>query len=70
MSRNTVRKALRSSGTSFEYKRSVQPRRKLGRWMATLDDMLTSNDAGPAREQLTLIHIFEALRGRGHEKWL
>ena len=32
VSRNTVRKVLRSGETSFEYERQVQPRPKLGRW--------------------------------------
>ena len=30
VSRNTVRKVLRSGATSFEYEREVQPRPKLG----------------------------------------
>ena len=32
LSRNTVRKVLRSDETSFSYERRVQPRPKLGRW--------------------------------------
>ena len=32
VSRNTVRRVLRSGATSFEYERDVQPRPKLGRW--------------------------------------
>lgn len=32
ISRNTVRKMLRSGETSFEYERDVQPRPKLDRW--------------------------------------
>jgi predicted transcriptional regulator len=32
VSRNTVRKVLRSGETAFEYQRNVQPRPKLGRW--------------------------------------
>jgi hypothetical protein len=32
LSRNTVRKVLRSNETSFCYERRVQPRPKLGRW--------------------------------------
>jgi len=32
VSRNTVRKVLRSGATSFEYMRVVQPRPKLGAW--------------------------------------
>ena len=38
VSRNTVRKVLRSGETSFEYERVVQPRPKLGRWAAELTD--------------------------------
>jgi transposase len=67
MSRNTVRKVLRSGETSFEYERHVQPRPKLGRWTSDLDELLTSNAGKPAREQLTLIRIFEELHGRGYE---
>src|SRR4029453_16062187 len=43
VSRNTVRKVLRSGETSFEYEREVQPRPKLGRWTEVLDALLTSN---------------------------
>ncbi len=67
VSRNTVRKVLRSGETSFEYERSVQPRPKLGRWATDLDDLLAGNATKPAREQLTLIRLFEELRGRGYE---
>jgi transposase len=67
VSRNTVRKVLRSGETSFEYERNVQPRPKLGRWTSELDELLESNAAKPAREQLTLIRIFEELRGRGYD---
>ena len=67
VSRNTVRKVLRSGETSFEYEREVQPRPKLGRWPEELDALLADNATKPAREQLTLIRIFEELRGRGYE---
>jgi transposase len=67
VSRNTVRKVLRSGETSFEYERGVQPRPKLGRWAAELDGLLAGNAAKAAREQLTLIRIFEELRGRGYD---
>src|SRR5437879_8020883 len=67
VSRNTVRRVLRSGVTSFEYEREVQPRPKLGRWTAELDELLTGNTAKPCREQLTLIRMFEELRGRGYD---
>src|ERR1700757_4633736 len=66
VSRNTVRKVLRSGETSFEYERGVQPRPKLGRWTAELEQILSANAVRPAREQLTLIRIFEELIGRGY----
>src|ERR1700736_5774674 len=67
VSRNTVRRILRSGETSFEYEREVQPRPKLGRWRAELAELLLSKAAKAAREQLTLIRIFEELRGRGYD---
>ena len=67
LSRNTVRKVLRSEETSFAYEREVQPRPKLGRWTAELDRLLTANTTSSARERLTLIRLFEELRALGYE---
>src|SRR5580700_8452072 len=67
VSRNTVRKILRSGATSLEYQRLVQPRPKLGSWHGELDRMLLANEGKPARERLTLIRVFEELRGLGYE---
>jgi len=66
VSRNTVRKVLRSGETSFSYAREVQPQPKLGPWKDDLDRLLTANDGKPARERLTLVRIFEELRGLGY----
>ena len=66
ISRNTVRKILRSGGTAFSYERAVQPRPRLGRWKADLDRMLTENVGKAARERLTLIRLFEELRALGY----
>ena len=67
ISRNTVRKVLRSGETSFSYEREVQPRPRLGRWKADLDRMLTENAGTTARERLTLIRLFEELRLLGYD---
>jgi transposase len=67
ISRNTVRRILRSGETSFSYEREVQPRPRLGRWKADLDRMLTTNAGNAARERLTLIRLFEELRALGYE---
>jgi transposase len=67
ISRNTVRKVLRSDETSFSYEREVQPRPKLGRWKAEIDRMLARNAGAAARERLTLIRLFEELQALGYE---
>ena len=66
LSRNTVRKVLRSEATSFEYERGVQPQPKLGPWRAALDRLLASNEDKPSRERLTLVRVYEALHGEGY----
>src|SRR5260370_20236067 len=68
VSRNTVRKMLRSGETSLAYDRDVQPLPKLGRWTTDLDELLAPNETKAAREQLTLIRLFDELRGRGYER--
>jgi transposase len=67
VSRKVVRKVLRSGATAFEYERSVQPLPRIGPWKAELDEVLARNEAKPARERLTLIRVFEELRGLGYE---
>jgi transposase len=67
VSRNTVRKILRSGETQFNYERDVQPLPKIGPWQGDLDRLLLGNDGKPARERLTLIRIFEEMRGIGFE---
>jgi transposase len=67
LSRNTVRRVLRSGETSSSYERVHQPRPRLGRWKADLDRLLTTNAGSSVRERLTLIRLFEDLRGLGYE---
>ncbi|MDP9121337.1 MAG: IS21 family transposase [Acidobacteriota bacterium] len=66
VSRKVVRKVLRTGATQFEYERSVQPRPKIGPWQEELDRQLLANEGKPARERLTLIRVFEELRGLGY----
>jgi transposase len=66
VSRNTVRKVLRSGATAFDYERTVQPRPQLGQWTGELDCMLLANEAKAARERLTLIRIHEELVALGY----
>lgn len=66
-SRKVVRKVLRSDATAFHYERGEQPLPRIGPWQDPLDQMLALNEAQPVRERLTLIRVFEALRGLGYE---
>jgi hypothetical protein len=56
VSRNTLRKVRR-------YELLVQAPPKLRRWAAELNGLLAANATKSARVQLTLIRIFEELRG-------
>ena len=67
VSRNTVRKVIRSGATALSYEREVQPLPKLGQWRSDLDRLLLINAEKASRERLTLMRIFEALRGLGYE---
>ena len=67
LSRKVVRKVIRSDATEFHYEREAQPLPKIGPWKDELDRLLSANEGKPAREQLTLIRIFEELRSQGYE---
>ena len=67
VSRNTVRKVIRSGVTELTYKRTVQPLPKIGPWTDELDEMLAANARKAKRDRLTLIRIFEELRARGYD---
>lgn len=66
LSRNTVRKVLRSGETRMTYQRETQPRPKLGPWWEELDRLLAENDAKTARERLTRTRVFEQPRDLGY----
>ena len=67
VSRKVVRKVIRSGETEFHYARDEQPLPRIGPWQEDLDALLAVNEAKSSRERLTLIRIFEELRGRGYE---
>jgi transposase len=67
VSRNTVRKVVRSGVTEFSYDRSTQPRPKIDPWRSDLDEMLAENARQPKRQRLTVVRIYEELRNRGYD---
>jgi len=66
VSRNTVRKVIRSEATALSYDRRVQPMPKLGPWRDELERMLEANEAKPKRERLTLRRLYEDIEGLGY----
>ena len=67
ISRKVVRKVLRSGETAFDYERTVQPMPKIGPYKNELDRILAGNETKASRERLTLIRVFEELRGLGYD---
>ena len=67
VARKTVRKVIRSEETEFAYERGSQPQPKIGPWREELDGLLAANAARSSRERVTLLRIFEELRGLGYE---
>jgi transposase len=66
VSRKVVRKVVRSEATEFRYEREAQPLPQIGPWRDKLDQLLLTNEGKAARERLTLIRLFEELRGLGY----
>src|SRR5258708_5435217 len=66
VSRKVVRKVIRSDATEHRYEREAQPLPKIGPWSDQLDELMLANEGKAARERLTLIRLFEELRGRGY----
>ena len=67
ISRKVVRKVIRSEATEFRYERETQRFPKIGPWRDRLDSLLIENEGKSSRKQLTLVRLFEELRGFGYE---
>jgi transposase len=66
LSRNTVRKILRSEVTAFSYERERQPLPQLGPYVEQLEEMLAANARKSRRERLTLTRICDQLEDVGY----
>jgi len=67
LSRNTVRKVLRSDQTAFIYQRSSQPRPKLAPYIEKLDEHLRADHELPKKFRRTAQILFEELQARGYQ---
>jgi transposase len=66
LSRNTVRKVLRSEVTEFLYERQVQPRPKLGPYLKTLECLLEEEEKLPRRRRRSSQLLYEELQTQGY----
>jgi transposase len=66
LSRNTVRKVIRSELTAFEYKRRVQPHPRLGEHIDILEKWLTADQELPKKQHRTAQMLYEGLQLEGY----
>lgn len=66
LSRNTVRKVIRSDQTAFEYKRRVQHYPMLGGHIKALGERLTSDQNLPQKQRRTCQLLYEELQLEGY----
>ena len=67
LSRNTVRKVLRSDATKFEYHRTVQPMPKMEGFTDWVVEQLEHDAKQPKKYRRTAKVLFEQLQGQGYE---
>ena len=68
MSRNTVRKVLRSEETEHRYRRGVRPKPKLGGYVAALEEMLEANEKKARKDHLTVKRVWlDLARMKNHK---
>ena len=66
MSRNTVRKVLRSSETRFEYRRGTVHRPQLAAYIETLEGWLEAEQSLAVKQRRTMLLLYEALQEEGY----
>ena len=67
LSRNTIRKVIRSDQTLFEYKRHIQYRPKLGGFVEALNKRLTEDNKLPKRRRRTARKLYQELQQEGYD---
>lgn len=66
MSKNTVKKVIRSDATEFTYSRTVQPRAKLADFEDRLKEYLAEDHGKPAKHRRSAQILFEQLQRNGY----
>ncbi len=65
LSKNTVKKIIRSGATELAYVRQEQPRPKLAPFQERLSECLAEDRVKPSRDQRTVLVLFEQLQREG-----
>jgi len=66
ISRNTVRRVIRSQETVFRYCRKSQPRPVMGSFVERLEEALAEDGKLPKRQRRTAVVLFEQLQTEGY----
>ena len=66
LSKNTVRKVIRSGATEHQYKRSIQPMPRLGDYVSRLEELLEEDWKRPKKRRLTMMRLFNLLQTEGY----
>jgi len=67
VSRNTVRKVIRSNATEHHYVRTHQPMPRLGAWISRLEALLEADSKRPRKRRITARRLYELLQGEGYD---
>ena len=67
LSRNTVRRYVRSEGVPPKYQRRQEVKPKLGPFLAELEQLLAEEEKRPVRERRNALRLFEELQRRGYQ---
>ena len=67
LSRNTVRKYVRSEEVPPKYQRRPEAKPKLGPFLADLEELLREEGKRPKRERRNALRLFEELQRRGYQ---
>jgi len=67
LSRNAVRKVIRSGKTKHEYSRNNQPHPRLGLYFDILEQYLIEDWKQPKKRRMTAMRLHELLKAQGYE---
>ncbi len=66
ISKNTVRKVIRSEATEHFYKRTIQPQPQLGEYVPRLEKLLAKDWERPRKRRLTASRLLELIQAEGY----